>query len=221
MHPKFSDTFCVITQQHTPTLMIKSQNEWTRSSLVPPEKYANLLASSVTFAPNGNHIFVGTNKGTILVYSTQTQEFEFEYKVGTSLIKQLYFSRSGRDMIVNSNDRMVRNFAIDFTTFPIEISPLLKFFDSIDRPQWTESCISADGEYIVGATSGQHKHKIYIWDKVTGVLVKMLQGPAEGLTDMVWHPTRPMIASVSSFSGNIFLWQTIPTQKYSAYDPSK
>ena len=77
VHPKFSDTFCVITQQHTPTLMIKSQNEWTRSSLIPPDKYANLLASTVTFTPNGNHIFVGTNKGTILVYSTQTQEVLF------------------------------------------------------------------------------------------------------------------------------------------------
>jgi COMPASS component SWD1 len=183
MHPKFDNVVVIVNQQHTPTLLVKQNNAWSRSSLIPPENKAHLLASAIAFTPDGTQIFVGTTKGMILVYCTANCEFEFEYKVASSLIKQILFTRSGREMIVNSNDRVIRTFAIDGKG-PEDIRPDLKFTDSIDRTQWLESRISADGEYVVGACSSAHKHRLFIWDKTTGVLAKMLNGPPEGMMDM-------------------------------------
>lgn len=47
----------------------------------------------------------------------------------------------------------------------------------------------------------------------------MLEGPQEGMSDMTWHPTRPLIASVSNYYGHVNLWQHIPTQKFSSFEP--
>jgi COMPASS component SWD1 len=184
MHPRFDNVVVIVNQQHTPTLLVKQGEEWSRSSLVQPENKSHLLASAIAFTPDGSLIFVGTTKGIILVYNTAHAEFEFEYKVAASLIKQIYFTRSGRAMIVNSNDRIIRTFAVDINKSPPSITPELKFMDSVDRTQWLECRISADGEYVVGACGSHMKHRLYIWDKATGVLTKMLNGPMEGMTDM-------------------------------------
>ena len=44
------------------------------------------------------------------------------------------------------------------------------------------------------------------------------EGPKEGLLDLVWHPLRPTIASVST-SGQVFIWSTHHTESWSAFAP--
>lgn len=74
------------------------------------------------------------------------------------------------------------------------------------------------------------EHNIYIWNRAFGRLVKILEGPKEGIMDLVvksnfslpqpdehlsalynyliqWHPLRPIIASVST-SGVVYIWAT-------------
>ena len=46
----------------------------------------------------------------------------------------------------------------------------------------------------------------------------MQEGPKEGLLDLVWHPLRPTIASVST-SGQVFIWSTHHTESWSAFAP--
>lgn len=91
-------------------------------------------------------------------------------------------------------------------------------------------------------TSGAgHKasHNIYMWDRDSGGLVKILEGPKDPLEDLdvrgaspcqdtplsltpvsrlQWHPLRPLIASVSSL-GNIHVWVTRIVENWSAYAP--
>jgi COMPASS component SWD1 len=129
------------------------------------------------------YIFVGSNKGIIFVYNAENAQFIFEYKVGTSLIKQISISRSGMDMIVNSNDRIIRHFKLDMNP-PLKIDAVLKFFDSVEKTQFLDCAFSADGEYVVGACGHRNRHDLYIWDKATGVLGKMLSGPFEGMSDV-------------------------------------
>lgn len=80
----------------------------------------------------------------------------------SSIVKQIIFSRSGLDMIVNSSDRVIRLYSVesvdeeneDGEAGEEEPAPEIeaegKFLDSVDRIQWFDCCISADGEYVVG-----------------------------------------------------------------------
>ncbi len=49
-------------------------------------------------------------------------------------------------------------------------------------------------------------------------MARILEGQKEGLADLAWHPTRPMVASVS-MSGVIYLWAKDYTENWSAFAP--
>lgn len=78
-------------------------------------------------------------------------------------------------------------------------------------------------------------HNIYIWDRTAGSLIKILEGPKDPLSDLhvrchfarvalstddgaQWHPTRPVIASVSQL-GALYIWVTSSTENWGAYAP--
>ena len=190
-------------------------SEWNRIHLQLPELKRNQSILTISYAPDGLHIFVGTNKGFIFIYDN-LGNLVSEQKVGAFTIKQIHFNHKGNEFIVN-NDRIVRLYSLgsEFQT-----NLLMKFQDVVERSQWIECSFSHDEEYICGASGDGNRHDLYVWDKQTGVLAKMLQGPFEGLGDFTWHPNRPTIATVSNYSGSIYIWTNAPTQKYSSYDPS-
>lgn len=139
-------------------------------------------------------------------------------------------------MLINANDRVIRYFRVDEQTgIPKLIN---KFQDLVNRIQWSQSCFSADGEFVIGGSGHKAEHNIYIWDKKIGNLVKILEGPKEPLDDLAvsvthrvnmcvchtyplplkWHPVRPIIGSVSSF-GNIYIWTAKHEENWSAFAP--
>lgn len=104
------------------------------------------------------------------------------------------------NFLVNSADRVIRVFDLDLimeAQSEEDMEPLQKLQDLVNRWVWLNSCIiiiitspspfccpprtqwrkctfSGDGEFIV---AGSHRqHELYIWDKATGSLVKMLTG---------------------------------------------
>ncbi|KAJ1659032.1 chromatin binding protein [Dispira simplex] len=89
------------------------------------------------------------------------------------------------------------------------IVPMLTFIhkyqDQVNRVQWNECCFTCDGEHVIGGSAHKAEHNIYVWDKSTTNLEKMLTGPKEQLLDLTWHPFRPVAVSVSVF-GNIYIW---------------
>ena len=70
----------------------------------------------------------------------------------------------------------------------------------------------------MGGSGYSTAHKIYVWDRDSGVLVKILEGPREPLATAQWHPTRSILASVCT-SGDVYLWKTPSTEIWSAYAP--
>jgi COMPASS component SWD1 len=108
------------------------------------------------------------------------------------LIKQIAFDQSGRFIVVNSSDRAVRVLAITPSIiseeepgdlFADEIIPLHRFQDTIGKTPWNTVGFSGDGEYVMGGAGIKTSHHIYVWDRSTGVLIKVLEGPKDALDD--------------------------------------
>jgi len=193
----------------------------------------NICAS---FDRRGRCIYAGNSKGKIFVICAERFKCIRAFKVGTSSqgVKQIKFARKGSCFLVNSADRVIRIYDSDVVCPDYDIpegkpplfstiEPIQKLQDLVNRTLWKCCTFSGDGEYICAGTSKQHQ--IYIWEKTTSQLtqgsaqlVKILEGTrGEQLLDIVWHPVRPIICSVSS--GVISIWAQNQVENWSAFAP--
>jgi COMPASS component SWD1 len=128
------------------------------------------------------------------------------------------------DVAVNCSDKVIRVFSYSDLGAEVKLELMHKFLDSVDQSRWTNCCFSVDSEYLIGGqfklklalglltediklgSAAKHLHKIYIWEKTTGALVKMLEGPKEGLVDVAVRVychfvARKLLIFVRQFSG--------------------
>ena len=130
---------------------------------------------------------------------------------GGSAIKHLEFDKAGTSLIVNSNDRALRIYSFDELAFygstlascaaasadptyaandqaSTSSTPCLilqhRFQDLVNRTPWNAIRFSNDEEYIVGGAGHKAAHQIYLWDRSTGNLSKILEGPKDPLEDI-------------------------------------
>ncbi|GAA6020877.1 hypothetical protein JCM11491_000017 [Sporobolomyces phaffii] len=93
-----------------------------------------------------------------------------------------------------------------------------KFQDLVNRVPWNGCGFSSDGEHVIGGADNKASHNIYIWDRDSGGLSKILEGPKDPLEDLDWHPLRPLILSTSNM-GFIHTWVTPIVENWAAYAP--
>ncbi|KAH8295629.1 hypothetical protein KR018_000555, partial [Drosophila ironensis] len=181
----------------------------------------NIVAS---FDRRGKHIYTGNAKGKILVMDVETFEVvaSFRIIVGTSsatAVKSIEFARRGNAFLINTSDRVIRVYdskEIIELGKDGEPEPIQKLQDLVNKTTWKKCCFSGDGEYICAGSARQHA--LYIWEKSIGNLVKILHGTkGELLLDVVWHPVRPIIASISS--GLVSIWAQNQVENWSAFAP--
>ncbi|KAF9551614.1 hypothetical protein EC957_006507 [Mortierella hygrophila] len=168
-----------------------------------------------TFDKYGKKIYTGSNRGYINIIDTETRTMLYEIRPTLSAIKNIQFSRRGKEMVVNANDRIIRLFATRDDGPPEQQH---KFQDLVNKIHWNQCCLSSDSDYVIGGSAHQAEHNIFIWDRIGGNLVKILEGPKEPLEDLTWHPIRPIVASVSSY-GTIHIWATNYQENWSAFAP--
>ncbi|KKY19121.1 putative set1 complex component swd1 [Phaeomoniella chlamydospora] len=193
------------------------------------------------FTALGNHILSGTSKGFINIIETQSARIVQATKLSTGFISSLRLSSNGRDLLVNSSDRVIRTVALpDLSGIVAETSngqsvdsPALesnsntaltlnvehKFQDLVNRLRWNHVAFSgtSNADYVTAAT--YMRKDIYIWEREKGSLVKILENREE-LSSVEWHPNgKPLLAACSVDTGSIYIWSVEPQQKWSALAP--
>lgn len=90
---------------------------------------------------------------------------------------------TSRSLILSSTDRSLRVLIVSPETGAL--APIHRFQDQINRTNWNSIGFSKDdnSEYVMGGSSNKMGHNVFIWDKDSGVLVKVLEGPKEPLLD--------------------------------------
>lgn len=188
---------------------------------IDPDGDLNIVAS---FDRRGKYIYTGNAKGKILVLETESLKIvaSFKITVGTSsatAVKSIEFARRGDSFLVNTADRVIRVYdskEVLACKRDGDPEPIQKLQDLVNKTTWKKCCFSGDGEYICAGSARQHA--LYIWEKSVGNLVKILHGTkGELLLDVVWHPVRPIIASISS--GLVSIWAQNQVENWSAFAP--
>ncbi|XP_072049898.1 retinoblastoma-binding protein 5-like [Amphiura filiformis] len=218
-HPRDANKILVCPMKHAPILL--TIDGTYKKIHVEDDMDLNIVAS---FDRRGEYIYTGNAKGKVLVIHGTTLATLASFRVttgtcNTTAIKSIEFARRGNTFLVNTADRIIRVYESGEVLAcgkDGEPEPIQKLQDLVNRTPWKKCCFSGDGEYIVAGSARQHA--LYIWEKKYGNLVKILHGTrGELLLDVVWHPVRPIIASVSS--GVVSVWAQNQVENWSAYAP--
>ena len=184
---------------------------WTLSSFFPGHAhFSPLLSGLLPLFVAKTQVIQGQVRGFVGGGAMVTKsDKEREGKEGRRL-KWILFNVF-RTILVECNERNVsgngnnRFYISLFISLPLSLPPSnilihllcsLIFFTFFSPPL-------GDGDYIC---AGSHReYELYIWDKVTGNLVKILTGPkGKSLLDLTWHPVTPVKLSVSNRLVNIW-----------------
>lgn len=196
----------------------------------------------------GNHIIAGTSKGYINILETESRKVIHSTKLSSGLISLLRLTTNGRQLLVNSTDRIIRVVDIpDLSlitpssaleaqssnpdpsnppspeTLPENISlhTAHKFQDLVNRLRWNDASFShslTTGTADYISASTYMKKDIYIWELRTASLLRILENREEPAI-IEWHPSKPLLACTSIETGSIQIWGIEPQQKWSALAP--
>ncbi|KAI4159001.1 MAG: hypothetical protein L6R39_000426 [Caloplaca ligustica] len=175
------------------------------------------------FTGQGDHIIAGTNKGWLNIIDVDSCTILYSSRLCSGVIIFLRLTASGRDMVSNASDKIIRtiqipNFAqpgLDMERVKFEVEH--KFLDTINNRPFNHVVFSPTGDYV--AASALMNHDIYVWERHNGTLAEFLEGPKEELGVIEWHPNRPFVAACGLESGCIYFWSIEASQRWSALAP--
>ncbi|KAF2268233.1 WD40 repeat-like protein [Lojkania enalia] len=202
---------------------VERENATEKQAAQDAKQDAKSTTTVTVFTPSGEHIITGTNKGWLNIINTTSCQVQYSTRVTNNIIVFVRLTPSGRDVVINSSDRIVRtlhlpdlsNPRLDFDTLRLEVEH--KFQDLVQKLSWNHVSFSPTGEYVTAST--WMNHHIYVWERGQGSLVKILEGTKEELSVVEWHPYRPFVAAVGVDSGRVWLWSILQPQRWSALAP--
>ena len=181
-------------------------------------------ATSVTiFNGDGSHILTGTSRGWVNIVDADRRSIVSSTRICTSVILLLRLSSSGRELICNANDRIIRTMKLPDLTLKSANTNLRtleveqKYQDLVQRFSWNHATFSSTDDYV--AASAYMNHNIYVWERDQGSLIGILETPPEELGIIDWHPHRPLVVACGLETGRIYLWSVVYPQRWSALAP--
>jgi COMPASS component SWD1 len=184
---------------------------------------ARHMTTAIVWTATGDHILAGTNKGRLNIIDAKSREIIYFEKICGGIVTTLRLTASGKELLVNAQDRIIRTFHVPNLSAPdldpdtIQIPLEHKFQDVVNRLSWNHVAFSATGEYVAAST--YNNHELYIWERGHGSLVRMLEGPKEEQGVIEWHPTKALLAACGLETGRINIWSVTSPQKWSALAP--
>ncbi|KAJ2161837.1 chromatin binding protein [Coemansia sp. RSA 552] len=239
MHPRNHAQFVVCLAREAPCLVTIGADAAASLTVAPiqvsadgvDQKTKAAASTCCCFGKKGVYVFLGTSKGLLCAVNTETLKVVCSVKLSASSVNTVARNPRGTDLVTSSSDRILRVCEVRFpgeglrrgsTATPKVTEPSIivttKIQDIVNRVHWSQAQFSSSGDYIVSGIEHRAEHNIYIWDKFSGSLVKMLTGPNELLEDCTVHPLRAIYASVSTF-GIIYMWTRVPQQNWNAFAP--
>lgn len=187
-----------------------------RSSLIEVVPVRKSEVSPVAiYSHDGATIYLGDSRGNVSLVDYETKVFQGHFRVSSSAhagVKSMVASNDMKWLLVNSSDRCIR--IIDMKKLTVH----KELYDAVNRQQWKSMVFSSDGEHVLAGAAHRHEHRFYFFEVFSGRMLKNLEGPKEGVLDLVWHPTQPIIVSVST-TGTIYIWGTHIDETWSSYTP--
>ncbi|KAF5357657.1 hypothetical protein D9758_007441 [Tetrapyrgos nigripes] len=231
-HPRNSQIVLALLNTGEVYLIDLRKNHRSRNELCEPDEGdedggQRSAMTTARFDPSGRYVFVGTHSGTILVFSTRTKTMIARHRIagGAGSLKGFDFPKSGRRLVTNSSDRILRQFIVpqypppdpDGVFIETELEPTHRFNDPINKTAWHTMSYSPDGEWLAGGAADPATHKIYIWDiSNDGQFASTLDGGREPLAHLHWHPTKSSIASTTK-QGSVLIWHSPNPEKWGAF----
>lgn len=170
-----------------------------------------------TYSPDGKVIYLGDSRGYVTVIENNEAKtiktfFRVTSSAGPCGVKGLLISPDLRWLLVNSSDRYLRVFKIEDYKLHRELH------DPVNRQQWKTIVFSPDSEHILASCAHRHDHKFYFFGVWSGRMFRTFEGPKEGVLDAVWHPSQPLLVSVSAV-GTMYVWGAHAEESWSSFTP--
>lgn len=173
---------------------------------------------------NGKYIFVGDAKGLVSVVDAEATRLVRSFDVpNATMVKRLELCRNGKHLLAVTNAQTLYGFDVDdAATEASEVLRPAREYASpwASRLQWGAAAYPWNGEFVYGVSSGA-PHEIHVWDRASGELKCVLEGPAEakGVTQLAAHPIRDCAIALGS-NGYMYVWSRKHVEDWSAFDPS-
>lgn len=131
--------------------------------------------------------------------------------------KQSSTSENADDDVVMVDDGdLDKNGMNSSKALQIQANPEATFSEIVNRAQCRSAVFSLDGDFVVGGVDGP-QHRIHIWRVQDGQIDVTLEGPKEGVVQLLIHPLRPVIVSLGAIRGGIYIWDKEITENWSAF----